>query len=66
VSAKPGRLVPCPCCGKPAEFSAANRWRPFCSERCRTADLGAWASEQYRVPAKPEDESAPKDQGGEE
>jgi uncharacterized protein len=30
----------------------ANRWRPFCSERCRTADLGAWASEQFRVPAQ--------------
>jgi uncharacterized protein len=26
-----------------------NRWRPFCSERCRSVDLGAWASEQYRV-----------------
>jgi len=22
---------------------------PFCSERCRLADLGAWASEKYVV-----------------
>ena len=29
---------------------AASRWRPFCSERCRTIDLGAWAAEAYRVP----------------
>jgi uncharacterized protein len=40
-------------------FAASNRWRPFCSERCRITDLGAWASESYRIPAKPgEDEIA--------
>jgi len=42
--------VPCPRCGAPAAFSAANRWRPFCSERCKLVDLGNWASERYRVP----------------
>lgn len=47
------RLVPCPACGQPAAFSPANRWRPFCSERCRRIDLGAWASERYRVAAAP-------------
>jgi endogenous inhibitor of DNA gyrase (YacG/DUF329 family) len=26
-----------------------NVWRPFCSERCKLIDLGAWATEQYRV-----------------
>jgi endogenous inhibitor of DNA gyrase (YacG/DUF329 family) len=25
-------------------------YRPFCSERCRMADLGRWLSEDYRVP----------------
>ena len=25
---------------------------PFCSERCRSVDLGAWASERFRVPAE--------------
>jgi len=35
-------------------FAPENRWRPFCSERCRDADLGAWASERYRVAAKPD------------
>jgi endogenous inhibitor of DNA gyrase (YacG/DUF329 family) len=25
-------------------------WRPFCSERCKLADLGRWLSEDYRVP----------------
>jgi hypothetical protein len=48
---KAARTVKCPQCGKPVEWSPASRWRPFCSERCKTIDLGAWASEAYRVPA---------------
>lgn len=32
---------------------AGNPNRPFCSERCRVADLGAWAAERYRVPGEP-------------
>ena len=31
---------------------AANPFRPFCSERCKNLDLGAWASESFRVPEK--------------
>lgn len=39
----------CPTC------RAVVRWeenpdRPFCSERCRLSDLGAWVTEQYRIP----------------
>jgi uncharacterized protein len=48
-----GRRVPCPRCGQPALFAPANRWRPFCGERCSGIDLGAWASEAYRVEAAP-------------
>ena len=59
MNANPPRTVACPACGKPADFSAANRWRPFCCERCRMTDLGAWASESYRIPAKPGDDEAP-------
>ena len=44
------KLVACPQCGRPVEWSAASRFRPFCSERCRTLDLGAWAAERYRIP----------------
>ena len=44
------RTVPCPRCGAQAPYAPENRWRPFCSERCRTIDLGAWASESYRIP----------------
>jgi endogenous inhibitor of DNA gyrase (YacG/DUF329 family) len=44
------RLVACPQCGRPVEWAATSRWRPFCSERCKIIDLGAWAAEAYRVP----------------
>ncbi|WP_284618983.1 DNA gyrase inhibitor YacG [Aquabacterium humicola] len=43
------RRVRCPTCGAMTLFAPSNRWRPFCSERCRSVDLGAWASERYRV-----------------
>ncbi len=33
-----------------------NPHKPFCSERCRLLDLGAWSSEAYRIPAKPQEE----------
>jgi endogenous inhibitor of DNA gyrase (YacG/DUF329 family) len=45
------RIVRCPRCGGPSEYAAANAFRPFCSERCKTLDFGAWASEAYRVAA---------------
>ena len=38
----------CPICKK-ATDSVADADFPFCSERCRMADLGAWASEKYVV-----------------
>lgn len=46
------RKVSCPHCGGESPWSAANRWRPFCCERCKMIDLGAWASESYRVPVQ--------------
>jgi endogenous inhibitor of DNA gyrase (YacG/DUF329 family) len=46
------RMVRCPQCGQPVEWSPASRWRPFCSERCKMLDFGAWASEAYRIPAE--------------
>jgi hypothetical protein len=39
------RTHDCPICGKPADPAA--RDFPFCSKRCRTIDLGNWASEEY-------------------
>ncbi len=38
----------CPICKKPTD-SDKHADFPFCSERCRLLDLGAWASEKYVV-----------------
>ncbi len=46
-------IVKCPTCGGASVFAPSNSWRPFCSERCRQIDFGAWASEEFRVPVKP-------------
>ena len=48
----PAPRVTCPTCREKSEFSPNNRWRPFCSERCKLIDLGAWANEEYRVAGK--------------
>ena len=45
------RIVSCPRCGAQVEWGPASRFRPFCSERCKMVDLGAWATEQFRIPA---------------
>ncbi len=47
------REVKCPKCGRMTAFASENPFRPFCSERCRTNDLGAWADESYRIPVAP-------------
>jgi endogenous inhibitor of DNA gyrase (YacG/DUF329 family) len=52
-------LVICPVCGKETAWSADNRYRPFCSERCKMIDLGQWANEGYRIP-----EETPPDPSG--
>lgn len=35
----------CPICSKPAH----EKFRPFCSSRCASIDLGRWLGEKYRV-----------------
>jgi uncharacterized protein len=55
-------VVACPQCGKSVEWTPAARWRPFCSERCKLIDLGAWVSDRYRLPVAEDDESAPPDE----
>jgi endogenous inhibitor of DNA gyrase (YacG/DUF329 family) len=44
--------IRCPQCGGEALWSSENPYRPFCSERCKLIDLGAWAAESYRVPTQ--------------
>ena len=54
----------CPICKTPTTLDRSNAHRPFCSERCKMIDLGAWATERYRVPAvEDEDETVRADTG---
>jgi len=53
--------VKCPTCKAEVPWEG-HPHRPFCSERCRLIDLGAWADERYRVPG----EKLEKDSKGEE
>jgi endogenous inhibitor of DNA gyrase (YacG/DUF329 family) len=43
-------IVNCPQCGRKVAWELSNRFRPFCSERCKTNDLSQWAQESYRIP----------------
>ncbi len=47
------RIVVCPTCSKPVKWTLANPFRPFCSERCRLIDFGAWANESHVIAGDP-------------
>lgn len=51
--AKHKKSISCPQCGKKNTWLAENKFRPFCSERCKLIDLGAWADEKHRIAAEP-------------
>ncbi len=45
-----GEARPCVLCRRnPVD----DRWRPFCSERCRNDDLARWADGRYSIPGDP-------------
>lgn len=49
--------VECPTCGAPVEWGPQSPSRPFCSERCKLIDLGAWATDAHVIAGDPlEDE----------
>jgi endogenous inhibitor of DNA gyrase (YacG/DUF329 family) len=57
-SSPSARSVKCPSCGGQSAYGPQNPFRPFCCARCKNVDFGAWASEDFRVPA----EAPPEDQ----
>jgi endogenous inhibitor of DNA gyrase (YacG/DUF329 family) len=44
-------IVKCPKCGRKTEYNG-NKFRPFCSERCKLIDFGVWADEGFSLPAE--------------
>jgi uncharacterized protein len=51
--------VKCPTCRREIDWTSSP-FRPFCSERCRLIDLGAWLSEQRAIP----EDTAPQESEG--
>ena len=45
------KIVVCPECKGDSVYAPSNPYRPFCSQRCKNIDFGAWASEGFRMPA---------------
>lgn len=41
--------VKCPNCKTSVEWTAEQRFKPFCCERCKLIDLGEWAMEEKRI-----------------
>ena len=39
----------CPQCKKTTVSGKGNKYRPFCSERCKLIDLGEWAKEEKSI-----------------
>jgi endogenous inhibitor of DNA gyrase (YacG/DUF329 family) len=40
--------VKCPTCKREVDWSTCE-FRPFCSDRCRLIDLGAWLTEKHAI-----------------
>ena len=59
------RVVNCPICRVEVSWEG-NPYRPFCSERCRLIDLGAWSEGRYRIPGKKVEAGAKKENGNSE
>jgi len=57
------RTMTCPICKKAVEDPAedAERFLPFCSDRCRLIDLGRWLTGKYQIPVDDADESRDAD-----
>ena len=56
-------MVRCPACGGDSVYSPANPFRPFCCARCKGIDLGAWASEAFRLPERESSSTPDFEQG---
>ncbi len=48
-------IVSCPTCKKDVAWLPEQRFKPFCSERCKLIDLGDWATESHTIPGDPLD-----------
>ena len=59
-------VTPCPTCRRDVVWGPDAKFRPFCSERCRLIDLGAWFSGERAIAGDDQSagEAAPDDDPG--
>ena len=55
--------VKCPTCRREIDWSSSP-YRPFCSERCRLIDLGAWLTEKHAIPGEPAADETARENAG--
>jgi len=55
--------VKCPTCQREIDWSQSP-FRPFCSERCRLIDLGAWLTEKHAIPGEAAPDDAARENAG--
>jgi endogenous inhibitor of DNA gyrase (YacG/DUF329 family) len=55
-------VLNCPNCGKSFDAQDPEAPAPFCSERCRSVDLGRWLSEEYGLPIEGDEMSSNESQ----
>ncbi|MCF6203564.1 MAG: DNA gyrase inhibitor YacG [Methylococcaceae bacterium] len=46
-------IVSCPTCQGQVVWDSLQKYRPFCSERCKLIDLGEWAADEKIIPGEP-------------
>ena len=55
-------MLRCPTCLNLFDMAQADTV-PFCSERCRTVDLGAWLDERHGMPYESQEEELDFEEG---
>ena len=50
------KRLTCPTCQREIVWTEAFPWRPFCSERCKMVDLGAWLANDRGIPGESAEE----------
>jgi endogenous inhibitor of DNA gyrase (YacG/DUF329 family) len=43
------KTIKCPTCSKQIAWIKEEKFRPFCSERCKLIDLGEWVTAEKRI-----------------
>lgn len=51
-----GKVIPSPSTKKDGKKQFNSKYFPFCSQRCKLIDLGAWFDEGYSIPSADSDQ----------